>query len=85
MNSAESIAAVLTESVAFLKEGETPVVQHLKIVLQRLQQYKDVHHDINSISQRLQSAQIELSDIASELDHLQNSISIDFNGPKCAR
>lgn len=77
LNSAESIAAVLTESVAFLKEGETPVVQQLKIVLQRLQQYKDVHHDINSISQRLQSAQIELSDIASELDHLQNSISID--------
>lgn len=77
LNNAESIAAVLTESVAFLKEGETPVVQQLKIVLQRLQQYKDVHQDINSISQRLQSAQIELSDIASELDHLQNSISID--------
>ena len=77
LNSAESIAAVITDSVAFLKEGETPVVQQLKIVLQRLQQYKDVHQDISSISERLQSAQIELSDIASELDHLQNSISID--------
>lgn len=77
LNNAESIAAVLTDSVAFLKDGETPVVQQLKIVLQRLQQYKDVHADISSISQRLLSAQIELSDIASELDHLQNSISID--------
>ncbi|TWI79195.1 DNA repair protein RecN (Recombination protein N) [Lacibacter cauensis] len=77
LNSAESIAAVLTDSVSFLKDGETPVVQQLKIVLQRLQQYKDVHPDISNISQRLLSAQIELSDIASELDHLQNSISID--------
>ena len=77
LSNAENIASVLSESVQFLKEGETPVVQQLKIVLQRLQQYKDMHADLSSISERLQSAQIELSDIASELDHLQNSISID--------
>lgn len=77
LSNAGNIASVLSESVQFLKEGETPVVQQLKIVLQRLQQYKDMHADLSTISERLQSAQIELSDIASELDHLQNSISID--------
>jgi DNA repair protein RecN (Recombination protein N) len=77
LSNAENIASVLSESVQFLKEGDTPVVQQLKIVLQRLQQYKDMHADLSAISERLQSAQIELSDIASELDHLQNSISID--------
>ena len=77
LSNAENIASVLSESVQFLKEGDTPVVQQLKIVLQRLQQYKDMHADLSAISDRLQSAQIELSDIASELDHLQNSISID--------
>lgn len=77
LSKAENIATVLSESVQFLKEGETPVVQQLKIVLQRLQQYKDMHADLSAISDRLQSVQIELSDIASELDHLQNSISVD--------
>ena len=77
LSNAGNIASVLSESVQFLKEGDTPVVQQLKIVLQRLQQYKDMHADLSFISERLQSAQIELSDIASELDHLQNSISVD--------
>jgi DNA repair protein RecN (Recombination protein N) len=51
--------------------------ENIATVLQRLQQYKDMHADLSAISDRLQSAQIELSDIASELDHLQNSISVD--------
>lgn len=77
LNNAGNIATVLTDAVQFLKEGDVPVVQQLKAVLQRLQQYKDMHADLASITERLQSAQIELNDIASELDHLQSSMSID--------
>lgn len=77
LNNAGNIATVLTDAVQFLKEGDAPVVQQLKTVLQRLQQYKDMHADLASITERLQSAQIELNDIASELDHLQSSMSID--------
>ncbi|NCU03822.1 MAG: DNA repair protein RecN, partial [Chitinophagaceae bacterium] len=77
LNNAGNIATVLTDAVQFLKEGDAPVVQQLKTVLQRLQQYKDMHADLASITERLQSVQIELNDIASELDHLQSSMSID--------
>lgn len=77
LNNAGAISSVLTDAVQYLKEGDAPVVQQLKSVLQRLQHYKDVHKDLSDISDRLQSAQIELADIASELDHLQNTISID--------
>lgn len=77
LSNAGSIATVLTDAVELLKDGETPLVQQLKSLLQRLQQFKNVHADLTSITERLQSAQIELSDIASDLDHLQNSISVD--------
>ncbi len=77
LSNAGSIATVLTDAVQLLKDGETPVVQQLKSLLQRLQQYKQIHADLGSITDRLQSVQIELSDIASDLDHLQNSITVD--------
>lgn len=77
LNNAGAISAALSDAVQFLKEGDEPVIQQLKSVLQRLQQYKNVHKNFDEITSRLQSAQIELADIASELDHLQNTISID--------
>jgi DNA repair protein RecN (Recombination protein N) len=77
LSNAGSIATVLTDAVQLLKDGEAPLVQQLKSLLQRLQQFKNVHADLTSITERLQSTQIELVDIASDLDHLQSSISID--------
>ncbi len=77
LSNAGSIATVLTDAVQLLKDGETPLVQQLKSLLQRLQQFKNVHADLTSITERLQSTQIELADIAADLDHLQSSISID--------
>lgn len=77
LSNAGSIATVLTDAVQLLKDGEAPLVQQLKSLLQRLQQFKNVHADLISITERLQSTQIELADIASDLDHLQSSISID--------
>lgn len=77
LNNAGAISTVLNDAAAFLKEGDAPIVQQLKSLLQRLQHYKDISKELTSISDRLQSAQIELNDIAAELSHLQNSISID--------
>ncbi len=77
LNNAGAISTVLSDAAAFLKEGDTPMVQQLKSMLQRLQHYKDISKELTSITDRLQSAQIELNDIAAELRHLQNSISID--------
>ncbi len=77
LNNAAAISTVLSDATAFLKEGDTPIVQQLKSLLQRLQHYKDISKELTLITDRLQSAQIELNDIAAELSHLQNSISID--------
>ena len=60
-----------------LKDGDAPVVQQLKTLLQRLQHYKDLNRELSSVTERLQSAQIELGDIAAELDHIQNTVTID--------
>ena len=77
LNNAGAISTVLNDAVQLLKESDTPLVQQLKSLLLKLQQYKDVHSDLTSVTERLQSAQIELNDIANELDHLQNAISVD--------
>ncbi|MEQ1798914.1 MAG: DNA repair protein RecN [Lacibacter sp.] len=77
LNNAGAISTVLNDAVQLLKESDTPLVQQLKSLLLKLQQYKDVHSDLTSVTERLQSAQIELNDIADELDHLQNAISVD--------
>lgn len=77
LNNAGAISTVLNDAVQLLKESDTPLVQQLKSLLLKLQQYRDVHSDLTSVTERLQSAQIELNDIANELDHLQNAISVD--------
>jgi len=77
LNNAGSISTVLSDAVQLLKESDTPLVQQLKSLLLKLQQYKDVHSDLTSVTERLLSAQIELNDIANELDHLQHAIIVD--------
>ncbi len=77
LNNAGAISTVLGDAVQFLKEGDAPVVQQLKSLLQRLQHYKDINSTLSAVTDRMQSAQIELNDIAAELDHLQNTISVD--------
>lgn len=77
LSNAGAVSSTLNEVVYLLKDGDTPVVQQLKILLQRLQQYKELNKDISSVVERLQSTQIELNDIAAELDHLQNTIAVD--------
>lgn len=77
LNNSGAIATVLSEAVELLKEGDAPLVQQLKSLLQKLIHYKDLNEHFAAVTDRLQSTQIELADIASELDHLQNSIIVD--------
>ena len=77
LNNSGAIAAVLSDAVLLLKEGDAPLVQQLKSLLQKIIHYKDLNEHFSSVTNRLQSAQIELADIAAELDHLQNSITVD--------
>ena len=60
-----------------LNEGEQPVVQQVKRLLHQLQPYVAYHTALPDLLQRLQSAQIELSDIAEEIEHINDHVQYD--------
>ncbi len=75
MNNAEGIKTVLSKTYFDLKESEAPVVQQLKVLLNQLQTYSSFHPDLNAVIQRLQSSQIELQDIADEVDRISSHVN----------
>lgn len=77
LGNAEGIKTILTKTSYELLESEQPIVQQLKQMLNQLQAYSAHHHDLASIIQRLQSTQIELQDIAGEIDTLNSKIIFD--------
>jgi DNA repair protein RecN (Recombination protein N) len=77
LNSSEGIKAALTKVYFDLRESEQPVVTVLKQMVQQLQPYAGIHKDLQGLIERLQSAQVELQDIASETDHINDSVVFD--------
>jgi DNA repair protein RecN (Recombination protein N) len=75
LSNAENIKQEITGIYYELKESEQPVVQQLKILYSKLHALEKFHPVINELAQRLQSAQLELADIADELDQVNNSIN----------
>ncbi|ANE50707.1 DNA repair protein RecN [Flavisolibacter tropicus] len=74
---AEGIRLALGKTYHGLEESEEPIIRQLKTMVNALQPYCDLHADIPSLIQRLQSAYIELQDIADETDRISNHISAD--------
>jgi DNA repair protein RecN (Recombination protein N) len=77
LSNAESIKITLSKAYFDLKESEQPVLQTLKQIINQLNGYASYHTDISSIVERLQSTQIELQDIAGEIDHINDSVLYD--------
>ena len=77
LSNAESIKTTLSKAYFDLKESEQPVLQTLKQIINQLNGYASYHTDISSIVGRLQSTQIELQDIAGEIDHINDSVLYD--------
>lgn len=77
LNSSEGIKAALNKVYFELRESEQPIVTALKQMVQQLQPYDAMHKDLHILIERLQSAQVELQDIASETDHINDSILFD--------
>lgn len=77
LNSSEGIKAALNKVYFELRESEQPIVTTLKQMVQQLQPYDAMHKDLHTLIERLQSAQVELQDIASETDHINDSILFD--------
>lgn len=77
LSSTEGIKAALTKVFFELRESEHPIVVTLKQLVQQLQPFSSLHKDLTAVIDRLQSAQVELQDIAGEIDHLNDSVHFD--------
>ena len=79
LSNSEGIKTSLTKVYFELKENELPIVQNLKQLINQLQTYSSYHSNIETIIERLHSANIELQDIAAEVEDLNNTINYDEN------
>jgi DNA repair protein RecN (Recombination protein N) len=76
-SNAEGIKSALTKTYFDLEEKDEPIVRSLKAMTNSLQQYSQLHPGIPPLAERLQSAYIELQDIAGETERISNSIHAD--------
>jgi len=74
---AEGIKNALSKAYYELEEGEEPIIRQLKSMINSLQQYSEIQTDIPNLVQRIQSAYIELQDIADETDRINNHVNSD--------
>ncbi|MEO8569842.1 MAG: AAA family ATPase, partial [Ginsengibacter sp.] len=77
MSNAENIKLVLSESYFQLQESDQPLVQQLKLISNKLQSLHDFHPALEALTTRIHSAQIELQDIAGEIEHINNGVNYD--------
>lgn len=77
LNNAEGIKAALDKTFFDLKDSDTPLVQQLKVLLNQLNVYSSYHPDLPSLLQRLQSAYVELQDIANDMERLSSHVNYD--------
>ena len=77
LSNAEGIKTALSKAYYELAESEEPVVRQIKAMLNSLQQYAELHPELPALTERLNSAYIELQDIADEIDRINNHIGSD--------
>ncbi|MEO9021480.1 MAG: DNA repair protein RecN [Ginsengibacter sp.] len=77
MSNAENIKSVLSDIYFQMEEGEQPIVQQIKSIGNKLQTLRDVYPEISALNERLLSLQIELKDIASEIDTINQKVHYD--------
>ena len=75
LNNSEGIKSVLSKAYFELKESENPMVNQLKVLSNQLQVYASLHPQLTELIKRLQSAQLELQDIAGDLNSISDHIN----------
>ena len=75
LNHSEGIKNALSKVYFELKESESPIVPQLKSLANQLQGYSAFHTRLPELIKRLHSSQLELQDIASDVDNISNHIS----------
>jgi DNA repair protein RecN (Recombination protein N) len=77
LNNSEGIKTALSRVSYELDEGEQPMVQQLKTLINQLQIFSSYHAALPALLQRLQSAQVELKDIAGEIENINDEVQFD--------
>lgn len=77
LNNSEGIKTALARVSNVLDEGEQPMVQQLKTLINQLQTFSSYHAALPGLLQRLQSAQVELKDIAGEIETINDEVQYD--------
>ena len=77
LNNAEGIKLTLNKIYADLQQNDQPLIQQIKALNNQLQTIGNFHPDINHLSARLHSTQIELQDIADEIERLESTVHFD--------
>lgn len=77
LSNAENVKQQLSSIYFELKDSEQPIVQQLKSLQNKMRSLQEYHADIDGLSKRLQSAAIELQDVADELERIDDSVSFD--------
>ena len=77
LNNAENIKVQLGAIYTFLSGGEEPVTQNLKSFSQKLYFLKEYHIEIEDLQKRLTSAQLEIQDVADELEKIDDTVVYD--------
>ena len=75
LNNSEGIKSALSKVYVELKESESPLINQLKILSNQLQVYASFHPQLPELIKRLQSAQLELEDIAGDLNSISDHIN----------
>lgn len=77
MSHAEGIKTALSKVYFELEESDNPVTQLLKTLGNQLNGFASYQADIPALVSRLQAAQVELKDIADEVDRISTHINYD--------
>jgi len=77
LQNAENIQQALSHILYLLRESEQPFLPALKQSGQSLQTFTHLLPALQAVAERLQSTQIELADIADELEKLQDQCLVD--------
>jgi DNA repair protein RecN (Recombination protein N) len=74
---AEGIKNALAKTYFELDGSEEPLLRKIKAMVASLQPFTELHRELPALIQRLESAAIELQDIASEADRINDHIAAD--------
>lgn len=77
LSHSEDIKTVLSKVYYDLKEGEQPMVPQLKSLLHSLEVYSAYHPGLGVVAERMSSVQIELQDIAGEVERINDAVNYD--------